>query len=735
MPVKDYSWYVQEGKRFKTKNDLIEYIRRLHPDIELHASWNKNSITSSWYQYEKEEGANDVDSMNDLFKDVKEFSKTKQENYKLIDTMLRERHIEHKYNDIRSFHNKVIDFETAPLWKTHAISNQFAKISNSSPETARVLFRITTMDGTVKHLRLNANNIEKIAGIIDAGGYYFADDDNDKEGSDIPWLVDGTEIASIQIIDIDQLPDELKKYHIKGYSHGGYFPYILTTEKYGDLSSYQIYQREQTRDDSNCLIFALKQAGVNEQTILNISHDFTEFPFITTGGVNYIADKYHLHIWLSILYAKETKYLEFGPKKEPAINIGIYKNHAFFISDYKQRRNILKLIRTVMNDTDSLEPLPISFSRSVHELPVSFSVSEHETRAYQSKSKNPVSKFYNSISDLYQIGGNVQYAIRKCCYGPRVLVSKKKYRIQEPILSLDVNALYPYAMTKLFIQKGKPKTLGAQSFEYMLEHQFEDNQITKNNKHFISSAFMLIHIDAIGKQRQYSVIPNLSIGEHWVDLITLEDLIKYHEIKGRVLNGFYYDDDRDYSIRSFIRSLYSKRAEHPELKTIMNKIYGYTIRKRLHTKNITVKNSFEYMIENYDLVLSSDENTVKRYKKWTSLYNMANFGSYILSMSKRIMNSILYDLEDKGVEVLYSDTDSIFIRERDFKAIDYPIGSEIGELKNDFAKDGYERAQEMVIVGKKRYCCKYADGNTHFRYIFINKNSIENPFEYCLSQI
>ena len=362
---------------------------------------------------------------------------------------------------------------------------------------------------------------------------------------------------------------------------------------------------------------------------------------------------------------------------------------------------------------------------------------------YKSNSDNVISKLYSSIPNLYQISGCTEAFIRQCVRGGRVYIKERNMHITEPVVDLDINSLYPYAISKLYIQSGKPQILNnSYNFNQILQHEFEHNQVYPTTERFISQAFIAIKVETIGIERTPAVIDNLTVGEtYYVDLITLRDLVKYHNVTGKVVEGLYYSGKRHYVLKSFIERLYSERKTNPEMKLEMNKMYGYTLHKPNQFKQKVYPNNSEkltkYISNHYALFVQAfkDEKntTVTLYKKWTDNYNMANFGVSILSEQRHIMNELFYSCQDSGIDVLYSDTDSIFIKYSDLPKLKYPIGTKLGELQIDFDYDGYEFAQEAIFISKKRYCLKLDEKNYHFRYAYKNKSEIQKPWEFYLS--
>lgn len=708
-----------------------------------------------------------------------------------------------KFDNLQQLHKHTIHFlddedESAITdKKLAAFASAFRDICNSTKQSARIVFVCYDDNGNPFPFRLNDENIEFVYLLLLNRGSYTKEVKK-KHGSDIEWMSEEFVMSKMIILDIDQL-SESEKTHYLGKNYGGYFPYILNCCNHS-LSRYQIYNLVESATNENCFVYALRMSGaVDDITLANIKHDVGDIPFITKAGVKFIANKYNLHITVVTGYDRGRSYDVYGNPVGSAtmvddvsaqeIKLGLYENH-YFILDKDVEFNVLYFkyrncaecagvsdermwytngynrngprFKTSIKVKDSLQLFRDLFKYPNILIPVTnrnapkvvaaddeivFDVQDANFRRYMSDSSNIVSEFYRSIPNLYQIGGNLESAMRKCIYGGRVLISKPKLHVKDRVTVLDVNSLYPAAMKRLFIQTGVAKVLPTLTLDEILSHLFIDGQISKTSERFISSAIVKINITHIAVEHKYPVINNLSVGTYWVDAIILEDLVKYHHISADVIGGFYYDGDRDYSIRDFIQKLYDKRKENPEYKLIMNKIYGYSIRRNKQRKIKTVDTEAEmmnYICKHYHTFHRAQKNENGKFdiivdKKWTSAYNMANFGVSILSMSKRIMNEILYTCEDNDIDVFYSDTDSIFIKYSDVDKLNSLfnnnlIGDKLGQMKVDFDYD-YPYATEAIFLSKKRYICKLDDEHYHYRYIGMNKDKIREPWKFYMSQL
>ena len=241
----------------------------------------------------------------------------------------------------------------------------------------------------------------------------------------------------------------------------------------------------------------------------------------------------------------------------------------------------------------------------------------------------------------------------------------------------------------------------------------------------------------------------------YVDMITLQDLIKYQNIEFNILEGYIMKGKRDHRIRKAITSLFEKRAEFKRtgnpvqqiIKLIMNSAYGKTIQK-------PIKSNVSYVDENkmqwlfwhkYNSIIESTQipNTniwyIEKMRREDSQFNNAIFGVSVLSMSKRIMNEVMCLAEDLKIKIYYQDTDSMHIEHdklellaNEFRKIHGRelIGeNKIGCFHNDFdeLKDAY--CVEHISCGKKIYCDvltnERGENALHYRMKGAPQKSIE----------
>ena len=352
--------------------------------------------------------------------------------------------------------------------------------------------------------------------------------------------------------------------------------------------------------------------------------------------------------------------------------------------------------------------------------------------------------------NIYKISGNLQKFIQKCVYGGRCMTRDNKcWHVMDKLDDFDACSLYPSAMARLFTVEGVPEyydfskeienVYSKDNLPWIIQHAFDEDQTEPTAEKYISQFFIHIAIKKVGIDRHFPLIVKRANGkqtncnecvEMYVDMITLQDLIKYQQIEFTIIEGYIMKGKRDHRIRKAITSLFEKRAEFKRtgnpvqqiIKLIMNSAYGKTIQKPIKS-TVTYANEEKMnwlFWHKYNSIIESTQipNTniwyIEKMRREDSQFNNAIFGVSVLSMSKRIMNEVMCLAEDLNIKIYYQDTDSMHIEHdklhilaEEFKKI---YGRElIGENKigcfhNDFdeLKDAY--CVEHISCGKKIYC-------------------------------
>ena len=297
---------------------------------------------------------------------------------------------------------------------------------------------------------------------------------------------------------------------------------------------------------------------------------------------------------------------------------------------------------------------------------------------------------------LFQTKGSGREFIQKGVRGGKVYVVPKEKckRHIAKVANFDAVSLYSSAMKRFCSEFGFPK---GKAIEAPLNWTYEDY-----NNNEVSYYMVEVEITKINKSRlvpcftykdsqdRISYLNNLPDGmssvNQVVDKITLEDLIKYHDIEFRIIKGCYWERKHGFNnkLAEVVEKLYQwrksvKKTNKPLselIKLILNSIYGRTVLKRAESTTIYKSKSTEesFMKENFGglkkMIRINNEKGKHIQTKFEidncdDSYSLNIVGSMILSMSKRIMNEVFDVMEDNNMRVIYSDTDSIHMFQKD----------------------------------------------------------------------
>jgi len=367
----------------------------------------------------------------------------------------------------------------------------------------------------------------------------------------------------------------------------------------------------------------------------------------------------------------------------------------------------------------------------------------------------------NVFDGCYQISGQQREFIQRCLVGGRTMTkNNQKYHIKDRLQDFDAVSLYPSAMYRMDgVLQGLPKVI-------------ENEQLNYNFLKTQDGYFIEIDVQDIKIKRGFSLISKVNKdgirefsndirGSVYVDKTSLEDLIKFQQIKFRIIRGYYFNDGRNKQIKEFIKSLFDQRLNYKKqgnpaqlcFKLIMNAFYGKTIQNPIIKKYEFLygeDKAFNKFLYNTATMISTtkiSENIfmLESYNPTFEHYSTPHIGIEILSMSKRIMNEVMCLAEDLDLNMYYQDTDSIHIKEDDIEILkdEYKkiynrelIGSNMGQFHSDFdfkSKDILPVSIESYFLGKKCYIDKIEmvnDGvksyDYHIRMKGIPNSSIKN---------
>jgi len=363
-----------------------------------------------------------------------------------------------------------------------------------------------------------------------------------------------------------------------------------------------------------------------------------------------------------------------------------------------------------------------------------------------------------------KLEGTIRAFVQQSVIGGRVVTKdQKKWHLKENIQDFDAVALYPTAMSRIDgFPIGPPKIIKNYLYEEIKDY---DNYvveiiITSQDKKEYGIP-MMTYFD---KQLYKRIWTNNMLGiQTIVDKITLEDYIKYYNIKFDIVKGIYWNEGINNKVCSVIKSLFENRKKHKEeknpiqivYKLLMNSAYGKTIMKESKeqiryiydtkdkpnsTKDFEIKNY--NLIKSYEIINHNKLKCVKYYiyKNKFDHENYGHLGTLILGMSKRIMNEVNDIAHENEIPIYYVDTDSMHLPEDKIELLENKfkekynrklIGKNMGEFHSDFSSNKIKeniKAIETIILGPKAYYDLLEGDNgtqdDHIRLKGISLNSI-----------
>ena len=322
-------------------------------------------------------------------------------------------------------------------------------------------------------------------------------------------------------------------------------------------------------------------------------------------------------------------------------------------------------------------------------------------------------------------------------------IKKDHMKLQD----FDAVSLYPSAVKRLYCFLGKPKRLPEEfrnkSAEYLLSHTpaFDGFTVTclvkKINKplHFP----LLSYKDKVkGCCWTNDARPTEPIV---LNEINIQDLIDYQQAEIEVIDGYVWNEGKDFTCQSAIQNLFdfrvaAKKVDNPvqnAVKLVMNSAYGKSVMKMIKTEKeyIDIRHIDGHLNKNFYKVqswykINEEMYCVEHAKEYFSHKKDAEseqpfpnwWGARILAMSKRIMAEVMCLAEDLKVMIFYTDTDSMQIEASGLTLLAEEfnrkygrtlIGNQMGQFHSDFVHGDIEKvlyATEGIYVTKKIYMAR-----------------------------
>lgn len=320
--------------------------------------------------------------------------------------------------------------------------------------------------------------------------------------------------------------------------------------------------------------------------------------------------------------------------------------------------------------------------------------------------------------------------ILNATYGGRVQCLKRRFngiykKIQDKLISLDVNSEYPYGMTMGF-PVGLPRLVEDKHKVKLLE-EFKNH----NDGKIKSYPHYLLTIKYRVPNYKISIIPQKENGKLYYpsngefvgtynDVDIREMLIDNYEIL-EIENGIFWTQSEQIFTK-LIQHIYDMRQKYKleknemeyVMKILINAMYG----KNLETIKSICYFSNEAPVNTRTTKLNNGQIQVIKKLDNPIVKKPIQYGCYILSYGRAILNEYIRKL---GIEnIYYSDTDSLYVPYSVFKNSGIQESKGLGGIKNDYGDNVF--ITEGIFLDIKRYFLQKYDklGN--------DKSPISNKF-------
>ena len=367
-----------------------------------------------------------------------------------------------------------------------------------------------------------------------------------------------------------------------------------------------------------------------------------------------------------------------------------------------------------------------------------------------------------SYDGVYENKGNLREFISRAVYGGRVNYNEKflNKKVKGKIADYDGVSLYPSAINRMCREKGL--TIGPaknlinlnewEQYDYSIievkilevnkkqQIPFIAYKTENGNIEYLNEPPFSYEKDEKGNIKIDKNGNKIKITENIIiDSITLQDYIKFHDIKYEIIQGVYWNGGYNKKMGGLVQHLFNERLKVKELnpvlgdvyKLMLNSAYGKTIMKKSKEKLIIKSEKYfnDYVYNNFNTIKTTQKINDYAYEiksiDFDNSYNRNHIGAMILSYSKRIMNEIFNICNDNGYIVYYQDTDSIHLDFKDVKSLEskykekyhknlngknleqfHPDFSVVDENGDKIKTDGDIYSTEFLCIGKKSYIDK-----------------------------
>jgi hypothetical protein len=516
----------------------------------------------------------------------------------------------------------------------------------------------------------------------------------------------------------------------------GFFRYINESED--DLGEFGIYKTfDEKNYKVNCLVQSLSHVlRPDEIKFLRSIVQVWHFPL---KSMKWIASLFNLEIWIHHESYTEPR---IGSRRRK-VNLQVFKDGTYFGHLMKYQEGLLERIKSCklrpmtneeFNVASRARKAPklvarrypdCSFDKTVVKSKKGFNLETWwkgnelredvfqrfrevmlkmfhvDPRDHSTLAEFAFSLISEKIKGVEEMRGFVKDFIRKCQHPAILGTANKVYPvwIKGGLVQYDQNASYPSTYESFpGIPIGKPSVI-------------------KGDFHDVSPAYYVqINVKSFKCRHREDPYPLVSLGIQYMDKIWLEMVEKHYDIDYEFLSGYSFKKVEN-GIQGITKNLWNLREELKRrdlpvakiVKTVLNSWWGKSMAKdRPVTEKLIDEKALKNFIQRHPLIYSyrkSDDKVRVRCVKPLMLgYERPQFGVSVLSWSRKIMQEIVYECVDRGIEVLYCNTDSLLVRKGERMDEILKIGSGLGEFKVEV------ESEEFICLGPKKKAHLLKDG-------------------------
>ena len=325
----------------------------------------------------------------------------------------------------------------------------------------------------------------------------------------------------------------------------------------------------------------------------------------------------------------------------------------------------------------------------------------------------------------------------------------------ELLICLDVNSLYPYAIVLLNgYPIGMPKNIPIEDLKSKKFMEYANEYYLKILITKVKNKLDFPSLTKTGENGERLWINDMEGEEVYIDRISLEEIIKHHNIEFEVKTGVMFNEGYNNKIGKVVKKLYELRTKYKKeknpvqllYKLMLNTAYGKTIQKPKDSRIIwrentrtSEKNLIRTFGESIQYISTSNHSNMFKAKIRIGILNhwaMPQCGSLVLSQSKRVMNNFLVEF---GEHSFYTDTDSVFITETGYDLLrkKYPevLGDDLGQLKEENHLKGERvRITKVMFLAPKTYWVREENEKGEVYDKFVMKGIPQSSIDKVLKQ-